>query len=128
MCNHKPEKNRTDCRKCRYNKEKTTDLVAWSYRTLKANAKRRGKMFTITLDEFRDFCYETQLLTNRGTKSTSYTVDRIDNRYGYHIGNIQKLTNAENARKKDKILNYDYENKTATVTEKLVLTNDEYPF
>lgn len=128
MCSHKHEKNRTQCRKCRYKKEKETDLVAWSYRTLKANAKRRGKAFSLTLDEFRDFCYETQLLTNRGTKSTSYTVDRKDNRYGYHVGNIQKLTNSENAKKKDKILTYDYETKTATIREKLVFTDEENPF
>lgn len=127
MCSHKKQKNRKNCRKCRYAREKEIDLIGWSYRTLKANAKRRKKDFTLTLDEFKKFCYETNLLTNRGTKSTSYTVDRIDNNKGYHIYNIQVLTNADNV-KKEKILNYDWKSKTASIKEKLVLTESDYPF
>ena len=126
MCNHKHEKNRTTCRKCRYLKEKQ-NLIAWSYRTLKSNAKRRGKAFSLTLEDFTMFCYETALLTKLGTKSTSFTVDRIKNEYGYHAGNIQVLTNADNT-KKEKILNYDWQTKTGTVTPKLILNDEDYPF
>ena len=126
-CPHRnKEKNRRMCRKCRYAKEKQ-NLIAWSYRTLKANAKRRGKAFSLTLNDFAFFCYETNLLTTRGTKSTSFTVDRISDQYGYHVGNIQLLTNSDNV-KKSKTLAYDYQTKTAVVRPRLILTDGDYPF
>jgi DNA-directed RNA polymerase subunit M/transcription elongation factor TFIIS len=127
MCTHKnKEKNRRTCRKCRYAKEKE-NLIAWSYRTLKSNAKRRGKAFSLTLAEFADFCYETSLLTTRGTKSTSFTVDRIRNEFGYHVGNIQRMTNSENI-KKEKVLNYDYQTKTGFVRPREIINPEDYPF
>lgn len=127
-CKRSREGNNATCRSCRYKKEKDNDLVAWSYRTLKANAKRRGKDFTLTLDQFREFCFETELMTNRGRKSLSFTVDRIENNKGYHIDNIQVLTLKDNLRK-EKILQYDYKHPEGTkVVEKVSLKDEDYPF
>ena len=112
-------------RKIRYQKEKARDLIRWSYITFKANAKRRGKAFSITLDEFREFCYNTSLLTNRGVKSTSYTIDRINNDYGYHTGNIQKMELGHNVKKR---FEYDYHSKRVSYQHVNNLILDEYPF
>lgn len=87
------------CNPCRAAREKARDLEAWAYRKLKSNAKGRGIFFDLTLDEFRAFCYETQILHGRGRTSQSYHVDRIIDALGYTAGNLQKLTNAENLAK-----------------------------
>ena len=63
------------------------------------NAKRRGKEFTITLEEFTQFCKETNYIAGAGRSSASYHIDRIDETKGYSIDNIQTLTNAENSKK-----------------------------
>lgn len=112
-------------RRERYAKEKARDLIGWAYRTLKANAKRRGKMFTITLDEFKEFCFETEILTTRGTKSKSHSIDRIDDRFGYHIGNIQKMELGHNVKKR---FNYDWSDKSCSYSEVKQINPDEYPF
>ncbi|MDO7849919.1 hypothetical protein Q5H92_26405 [Hymenobacter sp. M29] len=87
------------CNPCRAEREKARDLVAWAYRKLKSNAKGRGCFFDLTLDEFRAFCYETQILLGRGRTAQSYHVDRIIDADGYTAGNLQKLTNTENLAK-----------------------------
>lgn len=87
------------CNPCRAAREKDRDLVRWAYRKLKSNAQGRGCFFDLTLEEFRAFCYETQILHGRGRTSQSYHVDRIIDAKGYTAGNLQKLTNRENLAK-----------------------------
>lgn len=86
-----------------------------SYQTLKYNATRRNKVFTITFEYFEKFCYETNYMAGKGRSKSSYSIDRIKNELGYIPGNIQKLTVPENSRKKNKVLVYDWELGTATV-------------
>lgn len=70
-----------------------------AYHTLKYNARRRGKEFTLTLEQFTEFAVETKLLTKRGVKATSYTIDRIDTSKGYTMDNIQVMTRRANSIK-----------------------------
>ena len=67
---------------------------------LKNNAKRRGKEFLLTLEQFTDFatCYQI----NYGKKRTkdTWTIDRIDPDRGYSIDNIQPLTLSANSEKR----------------------------
>lgn len=65
------------------------DPVYARYVNFKHNALRRHKDFTITLEEFRDFCERTGYIIEKGKRGRNCTIDRIDNRYGYHIWNIQ---------------------------------------
>lgn len=83
--------------------------VKYAFQTLRNNAKRRGKEFTITLDQFREFCAKTKILLGRGIQKDSLHIDRIDESGGYSIDNIQVLTNSENVKK---IRHYDYLTKT----------------
>ncbi len=65
---------------------------------MRQRAKARKIPFTITLDQFKDFCRRTGYLALRGKDPTSATVDRIDHDEGYHIWNIQVLSHAQNSR------------------------------
>lgn len=92
-------KSGTTCSKCKSRKYRLENPVRCSFINLKFNAKRRGKDFTITLDQFREFCIKTNYIAGAGRSSSSYHIDRIDESKGYHIDNIQVLTNSENVRK-----------------------------
>jgi len=99
-----------------------------AYWNLKSNAKRRGKVFELTFQEFEQFCYETDYLQGRGKKKTSYSIDRIDNSKGYTLDNIRVMTLSGNAKKGNKHLNYDWQTGYATVVEttrKKIETNEE---
>jgi hypothetical protein len=73
-----------------------------SYRKHRANAKRRGILFTITLDYFRAWCAETEVLLGAGRSATSLHVDRKIDALGYVEGNLQVLTNSENIAKENR--------------------------
>jgi len=75
------------------------DPVYDRYKNFKHNALRRKKEFTITLEEFRNFCEITGYIIEKGKRGRNCTIDRIDNRYGYHIWNIQIKSNKANIAK-----------------------------
>jgi hypothetical protein len=91
---------RTFCHKCRQRKYRSNHpLRAW-YQNLKTNAKRRGKPFTLTLEQFSDFCKQTGYDEKKGRTADSLSVDRINASEGYHAWNIQAITLSENSKKK----------------------------
>ena len=90
--------------------------MRYAYCTLKANAKRRGKEFSLTFDQFKKFAIETNYLRGKGKQSTSYSIDRIDNERGYTVDNIRIMTLADNSRKHTKQLHYDWQTRSAIVT------------
>jgi len=69
------------------------------YRNLKSNAKRRGKEFTLTFEQFAEFAVRTDYINKRGITPDGYTIDRKDNTKGYTIDNIRVLTNKQNLQK-----------------------------
>lgn len=79
-----------------------------AFQNLRANAKRRGKEFSLTFDQFKKFAIETNYLAGKGRTSKSFHIDRINEDEGYHIDNIQILTNSENVKKyhKSKLVCY----------------------
>lgn len=83
--------------------------------TLRYNATRRRKPFTITFEDFVEFCYKTNYMAGRGRTKTSYSIDCIINALGYVRGNLQRLTLLENATKNNRVLVYDYNTKYARV-------------
>lgn len=128
QCFRRVKDKHTRCRQCRYKREKELDLVGWSYRTQKANAKRRGHDFDLTLEEFKRFAYRTNLITKDGIKNSSYTVDRIRNWEGYHKDNIQVLTPEQNSRKGDRVMYWDEESRCVKIMQKLKTDEEDYPF
>lgn len=102
---------RTICEKCKSRKYREKHLVKSLYIILRSNAKRRGKIFTLTLDEWIIFCAETNYHKLKGTGPEDMTVDCIKSWLGYSSGNIRMLTKRENSSKckqdkKDKLKNY----------------------
>ena len=93
-------KDRNLCFKCKHEREKKRDPYGYHYRNLRSNAKRRGIGFSLTLDQFKEFCIRTEYLNGVGRSSESLTIDRIRSYEGYHKDNIQVLTNGDNVRKK----------------------------
>lgn len=71
----------------------------YAYLTLKANAKRRGKVFALTFEEFCAFCYRYKYIGKKGRTADGYGVDRIDEAVGYIASNIQLKKNGNNVRK-----------------------------
>lgn len=91
--------------------------LEYAYQTLKDNARRRGKEFSLTLEQFKRFCRKTDYISGKGKTKTSYSIDRIENDKGYTLKNIQILPLGENSKKGCKILQYDWRTQTATVTQ-----------
>lgn len=110
---HKRTKGRKLCSTHRSQKCRQADPVKAAFNALRNNAKRRDILFTITLDQFRDWCVKVSYIGHKGRAATSYTVDRIHNDIGYHIDNIKVLTKSENVKK---YFSYDYRSGTAVVT------------
>lgn len=103
------------CGTCRSRKSRLADPVKYAYNNLKNRARQRGKGFSLTLCQFRKFCIKTSYIAGKGVSMQSYTIDRIDNRKGYHIDNIQVLSKEENITK---YLEYDWHSKQASVRRK----------
>lgn len=99
-CSNEPvQKKGGLCHKHYRRKRRATDPVGVRYQDFKKNALDRGKEFRITLNEFRAWCNETGYIIQKGRRGQSATVDRIRNSEGYHLGNLQLLTNRANASK-----------------------------
>ncbi len=91
--------HRKYCPKCVSKKYRETKPLEYCYHALKNNAKRRKKLFALTLEEFKQFCVETNYLDKKGRTSKKYSIDRICNDVGYIRSNIRCITVAENTSK-----------------------------
>lgn len=98
-CKRSRNKKEAYCYKCLHKRRKELDPIKVAYRTLKSNAKRRGKEFTITLEYFKKFATKVDYIAKKGITAESYHVDRIDENKGYVPGNLAVLTNSENVKK-----------------------------
>lgn len=87
------------CYKHYRRKVKERDPVYDRFTNFKNNAERRGKDFSITLEEFRKFCKRTGYIVKKGRRGYNATVDRRCNAQGYHIWNLQLLTHRANCSK-----------------------------
>lgn len=72
------------------------------YANLRGNARRRGKVFEITFEEFSAFLKkENYLRRKRGRTKTSVSVDRDRNELGYVAGNLKAVTLSDNSWKRN---------------------------
>ena len=100
-----------------------SDPVKYAFLNLRTNAKRRNILFTITLEQFREWCSKVTYIGFAGRRSTSYTIDRRHNDIGYHIDNIEVMEKGENVRK---FFYYDYRSKhTSFMVHKEVASTEE---
>ena len=67
-----------------------------AYREQKRNAKRRGIAFSLTFDEWMEFWGDD--LKRRGRRWNNLQMQRMEDRGGYHAGNIRKGTPMQNSK------------------------------
>jgi hypothetical protein len=90
-------KSSNTCAKCKHKRRKLNDPVGYTYDLIKANARRRGKAFEITLDYFRELCKATGYIENKGRRPESLSLDRINPNFGYIEGNVRVITLSVNS-------------------------------
>lgn len=132
-CNNKKIKNRTICGKCKLRRYREKSPIKSSYQNLRSNAKRRGKIFTISFEYFSKFAVETEYIYKKGRTKLGYTIDCIKEELGYVEGNIRSIPNTDNVKKqrrKEKILKYDHQHKVAFFKEVKPFedTDNDIPF
>lgn len=72
-----------------------------AYLATKDSAKSRNIPFLLTFEEFEYWAVRHKLLKGRGVTKYGWHIDRVRNNEGYHIDNIQILTNSQNAAKEN---------------------------
>lgn len=80
---------------------KERDPVSVRYDRFKAKSKQRGIENSVTLEQFRKFCIDNDYIIKKGRRGMNATIDRRCNVHGYHIWNMQILTQRQNSRKGD---------------------------
>lgn len=94
------------CSACVKRKWRKNNPEKAAFCALRDNAKRRGKEFDLTYDQFLQFVERTDYMAKKGIWRDSFHIDRIDETKGYTIDNLQVITNAENVKK---YLRYDWD-------------------
>lgn len=87
------------CYACKKRKYRERHPYENAYHNLRGNARRRGKDFSLTFEEFKEFAVKCFYIDKRGKHHNGLHIDRIDETRGYHADNIQPLTNTENIKK-----------------------------
>jgi hypothetical protein len=94
------------CHSCSKRRYKERHPERYAYTVLRNNAKRRGKEFDLTYEQFLEFAVKSGYIAGRGIYKESLHIDRIDESKGYTMDNIQVLTNTQNIKK---YMTYNYD-------------------
>lgn len=125
----KPRYTKKYCHSCLKRQYKERHPERYAFTVLRNNAKRRGKVFELTFEQFMEFVVRTNYMAGKGRLKESLHIDRIDESKGYTIDNIQVLTNTQNLKK---YLTYNYDEKGIPCDFKfrksVVLNDEDYPF
>lgn len=101
-CRGTPRKYRRKCEKCRKREYARRHPFRYHYNALRGNARRRGKNFDLTFDEFKALWLEHPekwAVKKRPGVECPWQMDRIDNTKGYTAGNIQIIEKRKNILK-----------------------------
>jgi hypothetical protein len=95
----KVQRKENYCTKCKGRKNRNRNELMTVYHSIKSNAKYRGIEFSLTIEDFKEFCADTNYLALRGRGAYDLTIDRIKSELGYVKGNIQALLHWQNDTK-----------------------------
>ncbi|MFD1469883.1 hypothetical protein ACFQ48_16765 [Hymenobacter caeli] len=98
-CGSPAGKKKALCSKHHHQALKARDIISYIYSARKQRAKARGKEWTITLANFRDWCQFTGYHREKGRTAASASIDRKDGRHGYHVWNIRSIPYGANSAK-----------------------------
>ena len=103
------------------------DPIKYAFHCKRHRADERGIFWDLTLDEFREFCHETEYMNKKGQTIGSYNVDRIieGKTPGYTKSNIQILEKLENIKKYKK---YDAESRKVVDVVEVIIDPKDLPF
>lgn len=73
----------------------------YAYANLRTNAKRRGKYFDLTFEQFMKFVNKSGYMELKGRGALCLTIDRIKNELGYTYKNIRAILLIENVFKRN---------------------------
>jgi len=108
-CRNKALKARTICSKCQMRIFAERHPEKYAFNNLKQNAKRRGKVFELTFEQFQQFAIESEYMAGKGITKNGLHIDRIDPEKGYLIENIRVLTNSENVKRHQRYLKHGFD-------------------
>lgn len=92
-------KHRRICYACRHKRFKKRNPMRYAYNSLRCNAKRRGKFFDLTFQEFKELCEEYNYMEKKGIYAEDFHIDRYREELGYTKSNLRCITNTENVKK-----------------------------
>ena len=97
------------CNSCRSKVNRERNPLTTQFTNLKGSAKKRGKEFTLTLDEFEELVRESDYYRFSGLHMDQLTIDRIDPSGPYSKENTRVLTNRDNSghKREDEIYRAD---------------------
>lgn len=98
-CLNKRGSHKQYCPKHHHQALKRRDPISYIYSHRKQRAKERGHEWTVTLDNFRDWCAFTGYHLKTGRTAESASIDRKLNQHGYHIWNLDCVPLGANAAK-----------------------------
>lgn len=94
-----PKNHQNKCPRCQSRWLKKHHPLKYYFGKLRRRAKERGKDFSLTFEQYRTFCLNTDYHKLKGKSSISLSIDRKDDKQGYHAWNIQAISLRENTRK-----------------------------
>ncbi len=99
------------CNTCKSRLLRANKPVWAAFKAARDNAKRRGKVFDLTLEQYDKFVRANGYMDGKGRCSGCLHIDRIDALLGYTIDNITILTAEENSAKAhaDKLRHQNYQ-------------------
>lgn len=90
---------RNECNSCKHRAWKEKNRVRFTWHMIKKSAKKRSIPFFVPFKHFKKLIEESNYYSGSGRLGTDLTVDRIDNRKGYCVGNLQVISRIENIKK-----------------------------
>lgn len=101
-CRKPKVRHRRYCHSCVKRKYARAHPMRYAYMVLRQNARRRKKPFQLCYEAFRMFAFATHYTTRKGVSRDSWSIDRIQNEYGYTPSNIRLVPVPFNSSKGDK--------------------------
>lgn len=98
-CRNKHSSQDRFCSKHSKRYQKYKNPYKYTFYQKKYRAKERGITWNLTLEEFIEFCEETNYMELKGKTAEAASIDRKDPLKGYEKGNLQILSLTANSRK-----------------------------
>jgi hypothetical protein len=98
-CLSKAGSHKKYCHRHHHQALKERDPISHIYSDRKQRAKARGHEWTITLENFRQWCEYTNYHHLKGRRPSAASIDRKLSQYGYHIWNIASIPYGANSAK-----------------------------